>query len=222
MPARLLHARSFTPRPFFPGGLATCLLASIITLVSGCESTPEPPRKQIMNPFAGLPNVQWGDGSFDPPQSEQPAAQPGSSDKDQPTPPTPVEELIKVDARGTRTIISTAPRHVVAHLRRLLISADDDLDLWDQIISQQTKRRIIAEGGKLEDLVPGLKSSGDELLKMLEAMPSGELSLSAELKNAGEDRWVLRLRSSPLTNHLQFTRLWMVRENRVYKFLWAD
>lgn len=209
------------------GAIAWFLLLVIgpilIASITGCESAPTAPRKRVMNPFEGLPNVQWGDGSFDP-SKDAPSEDPAAAQADDPSAQasSQVEELVRVDPRGKRTIVSAAPRHVVAHLRRLLVSPEEDLDLWDQVVSQQTKRRIVSEGGKLEDLVPGLKSAGDDLLKMLEAMPSGELSLSAELVNAGEDRFVLRLRKSPLTNHLQVTRLWLVRENRVYKFLWAD
>jgi hypothetical protein len=202
-------------------GLGVLAIGACVFAMTGCESAPEAPRARVLNPFEGLPNVQWGDGSFDPKDKGQTEAKEGAASADGEA-KQPVEELLRVDERGKRTIVSTAPRHVVAHMRRLLVSGDEDLDLWDQVISQQTKRRIVMEGGKLEDLVPGLKSSGDELLKLLEAMPSGELSMSTELVRAGDERWVLRLRSSPLTKHLEFTRLWLVRENRVYKFLWAD
>lgn len=136
-------------------------------------------------------------------------------------------ELIRTAPTGERVLICQSPRHVVVLTRRLLASNDeaDGVLLYNQLVSDDTKRRAIKEGEDPTRILEYFKENRAEILDLLAAMPMGELSPEVAYEpvddGSGKDRARLRIRSS-LNRKLEFTQLWVQKEGRnQYRLLWV-
>ena len=136
-------------------------------------------------------------------------------------------DLIRTTPTGERVIISQSPRHVVILTRRLLASNDesDGVLLYNQLVSDDTKRRALSEGEDPTRVLEYLKDNKADILELLAAMPMGELSPEIAYEpiddGSGKDRARLRVRSS-LSRKLHFTQLWVQKEGpNQYRFLWV-
>jgi hypothetical protein len=136
-------------------------------------------------------------------------------------------ELVRSTPTGERFIVCQSPRHVVILLRKLLASNDesDGVLLYNQLVSDDTKRRAVLEGEDPHRILEYFKENRSDILELLAAMPMGELSPDVAYEpvddGSGKDRARLRIRSS-LSRKLQFTQLWVQREGRgQYRLLWV-
>jgi hypothetical protein len=136
-------------------------------------------------------------------------------------------ELIRTAPTGERVLICQSPRHVVVLTRRLLASNDesDGVLFYNQLVSDDTKRRAIKEGEDPTRILEYFKENRAEILDLLAAMPMGELSPEVAYEpvddGSGKDRARLRIRSS-LSRKLEFTQLWVQKEGRnQYRLLWV-
>lgn len=140
-------------------------------------------------------------------------------------------ELIRTTPTGERFLVSQSPRHVIILTRRLLASNDesDRVLFYNQLISDDTKRRAISEGNDPTRILEYFTENRAEILDLLAAMPMGELSPDVAFEHvedgSGKDRSRLRIRSS-LARKLEFTELWVQREGggkgqAGYKLLWV-
>lgn len=136
-------------------------------------------------------------------------------------------DLIRTAPTGERVIICQSPRHVILLTRRLLASNDesDGVLFYNQLISDDTKRRAISEGEDPARILDYFKENRADILDLLAAMPMGELSPEVAYEpvddGSGKDRARLRIRSS-LSRKLEFTQLWVQKEGRnQYRLLWV-
>lgn len=139
-------------------------------------------------------------------------------------------DLIKTTPTGERFIVCQSPRHVIIVMRQLLASSDesDHVLLYNQLISDDTKRRAIMEGNDPTRVLSYLLENKADILDLLAAMPMGELATDVQYDRiddgSGKNRERLRLRSM-LTRKLEFTELYVQREGTrsggTYTFLWV-
>ncbi len=197
--------------------LITAALAAGLA-VSGCaeETTVISERGLLI----GLPDAERGGKPMR-----------GSGGSLNPLETLPDAELIRTTPTGERFLVSQSPRHVIILTRRLLASNDeaDGVLLYNQLISDDTKRRAISEGNDPARVLEYFKENRAEILDLLAAMPMGELSPEVAFEHvddgSGKDRSRLRVRSS-LARTLTFTELWLQREGggkgqAGYKLLWV-
>ncbi|HZW07379.1 MAG TPA: hypothetical protein VFF65_09660 [Phycisphaerales bacterium] len=136
-------------------------------------------------------------------------------------------ELVRTTPTGERFLVCQSPRHVIILTRQLLASADeaDRVLLYNQLVSDDTKRRAIMEGNDPARVLDYFTENRAEILDLLSAMPMGELSPDISYERvddgSGRDRERLRVRSS-LARKLEFTELWVQREKAgQYRLLWV-
>lgn len=140
-------------------------------------------------------------------------------------------DLIRTTPTGERFLVCQSPRHVIILTRRLLASNDesDGVLFYNQLISDDTKRRAISEGNDPTRILEYFTENRAEIMDLLAAMPMGELSPDVAFEHvedgSGKDRSRLRIRSS-LARKLEFTELWVQREGggkgqAGYKLLWV-
>jgi hypothetical protein len=136
-------------------------------------------------------------------------------------------DLIRTTPTGERFIVCQSPRHVIYLTRKLLAGSDesDGVLLYNQLISDDTKRRAISEGNDPTRILEYFKDNKAGILDLLAAMPMGELSPDVAYEHvddgSGRDRERLRIRSS-LARKLEFTQLWIQREDKgQYRLLWV-
>lgn len=136
-------------------------------------------------------------------------------------------DLIRTTPTGERIIICQSPRHVLLLTRQLLASNEpaDGVLLYNQLVSDDTKRRAIMEGEDPTRILEYFRENRADILELLAAMPMGELSPDVAYEpvddGSGKDRARLRIRSS-LSRKLTFTELWVQKEGRnQYRLLWV-
>lgn len=130
------------------------------------------------------------------------------------------DQLIRKTVKGEETLVLAMPRHVIVHLRNLLTNDKDDL-LYNQLVSDATKKRFLLEGQEPREVIEFLKSNKRDILELLGAMPMGELATDVVMERGDGDTYRLRIRSSR-SRMLKYSNLWIVREGGRYKFLWVS
>ncbi len=119
------------------------------------------------------------------------------------------------DEDGGVTLVSTAPRHVVSHLRLLLAEGNREL-LYDELLSERTKGVYIAQGRDPHEAVEFLFENKRDVLKLLARIPMGEFTPGMYLKPVGPSAFRMEVTSR---GDLVFTRLDIVWERGVCRLL---
>ncbi|MEM1167255.1 MAG: hypothetical protein AAGI30_13305 [Planctomycetota bacterium] len=118
-----------------------------------------------------------------------------------PTPETaqrPIEELladlapegVEVDPATMRyttpntevVLVALAPRHVILHLHTTITNQEYDL-LYDQVISEYVKSQYRSRGEDPQEAVDAIIDAREEVLALLQTVPSGEHSPSVRLSS---------------------------------------
>jgi hypothetical protein len=108
----------------------------------------------------------------------------------------------------------------MAHLERTLDEGEDDL-IFDQLVSEETKRHMEREGRDPREVVAMLKLSRRDLAQMFARMPFGEQSPTARFEQTAKRQYVLRL-TGAAAKDVKFTKLWVALEGGSFKFLWVS
>lgn len=115
--------------------------------------------------------------------------------------------IVKED--GSVRLVSKSPRHVVYHLRQTLIAGETDL-LFEQVLSEQTKREYLERRLDPQDAVKFLLDNRRDVLRLLARMPMGEATPGMFLKKVGHNTYRLEVTSG--VGELKFRKVDFVWE----------
>ncbi len=130
------------------------------------------------------------------------------------------EELVKVGPDGKKVIVSRSIRHVMVHLATLL-NENDDETLYEQLVSEHTKKHFAEQGldARAESL-GFLKTNREDIMALFGRMPMAERSTGVVLERAPGNLFKLSLQGTS-TRTLRFTDLWITMERGQWKLVWV-
>ncbi len=179
-------------------------LAGVLGVPGGCR---EEVRVVKWNPMLGnLPGAVSGT--------------PVTSDRPGYVDPTkiPIDQLVKVDADGKKTLIAKTGRHLMIHIYNTV--QDNDAPLFvDQVLSDMTKRECYQRGVDPREVFNELKRRWNDVQDLFNAMPGGEYTPGAIVKpvGAGVQRVFIQ---GPITRGLAWTGFDMVMEHGEWRLRW--
>lgn len=183
----------------------------LLALAGGC--TPERRELSYRTPLDNVPGIQRGDK---PPSESGPGAASAAVD-----PRAAPEALIRKDERGREVLVLESPRHVIVHLSRMLGDPESDALMLEQFVSEQTKRRMITDGGEPGDAIKYIRANARAINDLLTRMPFAEQSPDVSMERQGNNVYRLRLRKGPARG-LTFDSVWVVLEGGKWKWLWVS
>ncbi|MFN7396232.1 MAG: hypothetical protein ACK5UW_04705 [bacterium] len=130
------------------------------------------------------------------------------------------EELSKKDERGREVLVLESPHQAIFNLGRLLNDPASDGMLLEQLISETTKKRMVADGGTPEDAVVFLRENTQDIQDLLRRMPFAEQSMDVSMEKQGGGVYCFRLRKGPARG-LRYDSVWLALENGKWKWVWV-
>lgn len=198
-PARLNLCTRFAAAASVAAG---CFLA----IVGGCAEETKVIR---YDPFlASLPGAEGGA----PPVGERPTAQTDPHD-------VPAEQLTIKNPDGTVTLVSRVIRHLIGHLARVLEEGNEDL-LYDQLISEETKRYFKAQGKEpKKEVLEYFIAQQDEIYALLARMPAAERTPGVVMTKVAPSKFKLTITGTSARGAV-LTELWVVMEGGNWRVWW--
>lgn len=179
-----------------------------LTVLGACET--EERIVSSNNLFSNIPGV---DSKIPPPA--RPEAKPAKEWTE--------EELIVRNPNGTTTLRAPQIAHLLQHMsRELNRDPMDERLIYDQIVSEATKRHFRAENKEPTESIEFIKVHRMDLLEIMGKMPAVERTPGVFLER-GDSRSTYRLRlTGPITRVTTFTELWIAYEDGNWRFYWAS
>jgi hypothetical protein len=118
---------------------------------------------------------------------------------------------------GTVVLRGIIPEHVLANFIGCLMNEEYEL-LYEQLLSEQTKRAWRSEGRDVEDLLDYFADNRLEILRTLNRIHIGLPSFEALMEHVADGVMEMRLQPSVARNY-RFTRVRMIQEGVEMKLL---
>jgi hypothetical protein len=179
--------------------------ACLLLLLSGCQSEQRIVR---YNPF--LANVPGAETQF------RPVGERFENYKD-PT-KVPGDKTIIENPDGSVTLIAKSVRRLMSNLM-LCLEYEDDLVLFEQVISDQAKQEFQGRGKDPHEIIDYLKKNRQDIALLFSRMPFGEQSPNVIIQQPAKRTMLLEVTGLAAKN-LKMTELWAVMEKGNWKLLW--
>lgn len=132
----------------------------------------------------------------------------------------PDNKIVVEKPGGQKTLIARSVRHMMTHLEQTLDDGDEVL-LYEQVISQETKEQYRAKGKDPLQIIDYLKEHRKDIAVLFSRMPFAEQSPNVILEQPGNKVFLIRL-TGLAAKDSEFTRLWAKMEKGNWKLLWVD
>ena len=118
---------------------------------------------------------------------------------------------------GEIVLTSFAPEHVLSHIKRGIRLREYEL-LWDQVLSEETRRAYSRDGGDYSDFASFCEENRSDLMQFLNRVGFGIYSSDVIQESFGTTG--LRIRLHPnLASQFKYTELEITRESNQLRWL---
>jgi hypothetical protein len=132
----------------------------------------------------------------------------------------PDNKIVIEKPDGQKILIARSVRQMMTHVEQTLDDGDEVL-LYEQVISQETKEQYRAKGKDPLQIIDYLKEHRKQIAVLFSRMPFAEQSPNVILEQPGDKVFLIRL-TGLAAKDTEFTRLWAKMEKGNWKFLWVD
>ncbi|CAN5673829.1 hypothetical protein BH11PLA1_BH11PLA1_19200 [soil metagenome] len=193
-------------------GAAVPALAALALLAACAVDEPTIIYKQ-RNLFEGIPGAMRGGEEF---------TGRGGAGKGAPASEGKLTDLVRNEG-GREVLVSRRPRHVMVHLCLRLDEKDrahGEQLFAEQLISQRTREQFISEGKDPGEIVPWLQTNYDDIMRLFQKMPAGEVSPGVIFERQSGNLYSLRL-TGTIAKTVRLTELFLEQDRGVWKFVWV-